>query len=465
MTNRKQELALAAAFLPVELALAKWKELVAISSIEDFEHSVTRALPLVYLNCKEGLTGNELLKLKGSYRHSWARNTEMFMQLQPVLRKLQDEGIDYRLLKGGAINMLSGPPGARIMGDIDLLINKSDLILLQNLLIDLGFKRMFSYRCEHISSKVKRLELNFVNEDSLEIDIHVAQERNSRRLFEIMMKSRPEVQEFSGISVKMPEDCLLIAHSLIHGHQNVQDEDESQMIMDIYQLLNQSNAEKTFLSTNRLGIFPLLENYFSTISRIELPGNLANTYKKQFSPKKLHTLQNCLYVVSNGTRSLYRAIWYRSPNLKNVWRILKAQKINKFLYLLWVYTGMLRPLEYQIIRRFNGFTATNPQNTLSQTLRLNQTSEWSNDWRFGFSRDPYKQSMKIKAVSNGFMNQSFLVFMNGKLLTVSENSITGELTLELRELSEWNEISFRLPFSGCKICSKALKNMTIELLD
>jgi hypothetical protein len=186
MTNRKQELALAAALLPVELALAKWKELVAISSIEDFEHSVTRALPLVYLNCKEELTGNDLLKLRGSYRHSWARNTEMFMQLKPVLRKLQDNEVDYRLLKGGALNMLAGPPGARIMGDIDLLVNKSDLHLLQKLLIDLGFKRMFSYGCEHMTSKAKSLELNFVNEDSLEIDIHIAQERNSRRLFEII---------------------------------------------------------------------------------------------------------------------------------------------------------------------------------------------------------------------------------------------------------------------------------------
>jgi hypothetical protein len=465
MTNRKQELALAAALLPVELALVKWKELVAISSIEDFEHSVTRALPLVYLNCKEELTGNDLLKLKGSYRHSWARNTEMFMQLQPVLRKLQDEGVDYRLLKGGALNILAGPPGARIMGDIDLLINKSDLNLLQNLLIGLDFKRMFSYGCEHKSSKAKRLELNFVNEDSLEIDIHIAQERSSRRLFEIMMKSRPEVREFSGISVKMPEDCQLIAHSLIHGHQNVQDEDESQMIMDIYQLLNQRNAEKTFQLTNRLGIFPLLENYFTTISRIQLPGNFTNLYKKQFSLKKHHLLQDRLYSALNGSRSLFRAIWYRTPNLTNIWRILRSQKVNKILYLLWAYTGMLRPLEYQIIRQFNGFTKYNPQSIHARNLTLNQTSEWSNDWRFGFSRDMQKQSMRIRALSNGFVNQSFLVFMNGKLITVTENSIDGEFILELRELRDWNEISFRLPFSGCKICSQSLRDITLEILD
>jgi hypothetical protein len=126
---------------------------------------------------------------------------------------------------------------------------------------------------------------------------------------------------------------------------------------------------------------------------------------------------------------------------------------------------MLRPLEYQIIRRFNGFTEINPQSIRARTLRPNQTSEWSNDWRFGFSRDMHEQSMRIKVVSNGFVNQSFLVFINGKLCTVTENSITGELTLVLRELREWNEISFRLPFSGCKICSKSLKNMTLEIMD
>lgn len=465
MTNRKQELALAAALLPVDHALVKWKELVAISTIEDFDHSVTRALPLVYLNCKEELAGNELLKLRGSYRHTWARNTEMFMQLQPLLRKLQEQGVSYRLLKGGAINLLAGPPGARIMGDIDLLINKSDLSLLQHILIDLGFKRMFSYGCEHVSSKAEKLEHNFVNAESLEIDIHVAQERHPRRLFENMMKIKPEIKEFSGISVQIPQDYFLVAHSLIHGHLNVQDEDESQMVMDVYQLLNEKNIDKSLQLASRLGIFPLFENYFSTISKIGLTSDFTNAKKMQFSRKKLNVLQDHLYSVSNGSRSLLRAVWHRAPNLKNIWRILRTQKKNKILYLLWTYTGMLRPLEYQIIKKCNGFTDRNQQRTNMRTLFLNQTSEWTNDWRFGFSWDTQKQSMRIKAISNGFTNQSFLVFLNGKLVAVTENSSAGELTLELWGLREWNEISFRLPFSGCKICSMSLKTLTLEILD
>jgi hypothetical protein len=465
MTNRKQELVLAAALLPVEHALVKWKELVAISSIEDFDHSVTRALPLVYLNCREELTGNELLKLRGSYRHSWARNTEMFMQLRPLLRKLQEVGVDYRLLKGGALNLLAGPPGARIMGDIDLLINKSDLRLFQHILIDLGFKRMFSHGCKHVSSKAVKLEHNFINAESLEIDIHVAQERHPRKLFENMMKIRPEIKEFSGISVQVPDDHLLIAHSLIHGHQNVQDEDESQMIMDIYQLLNVKNINKSLQLVDRLGMSSLFENYFTTISRIGLPKDFSATDKVQFSRNKLSSLQDDLYSVSNGARNLFRAVWYRTPNLTNVWRILKTQKVNKILYLFWTYTGMLRPLEYHIIRKLNGFTDRNQQSISTKTLLLNQTSEWSNDWRFGFSWDTQKQSMRIKAISNGFTNQSFLVFMNGKLIAVTKNSSTGELILELRELREWNEIAFRLPFSGCRICSKSLKTLILEILD
>ena len=157
MTNHKQELALGAALLPTDLAMVKWRELVTMTRIEEFEHSVTRTLPNVYLNCKEEISGNQLLKLKGSYRHSWARNTELFIQLKPVLKKLAEDGLDYRLLKGGAINILIGPPGARIMGDIDLLIDKSDLHQLQDILMELGFRRMFSSRCKHQNKRIENL--------------------------------------------------------------------------------------------------------------------------------------------------------------------------------------------------------------------------------------------------------------------------------------------------------------------
>ena len=465
MTNHKQELALGAALLPTDLAMTKWRELVSMSKIEEFEHSVTRTLPIVYLNCKEEISGNQLLKLKGSYRHSWARNTELFMQLKPVLKKLAEEGLDYRLLKGGAINMLIGPPGARIMGDIDLLIDKSDLHQLQDILMELGFRRMFSFHCKHQNKRTENLELNFIYNNSLEIDIHIVQERQSRRLFEKMMKNAPLIKEFSGIPVRIPSKELLIAHSLIHGSLNVQEEDESQMIMDVYTLLDSQNVENSLQIGDNLGIYSLFEKYFKTISRIGLANSFRETFKKQPILRFGNSIRKSIYSGINNVRNLGRAIWYRAPNFQNISKIFRAQKINRAVYVLWVYTGMLRPLELQIIKRLGGFTHENLQNVGMKTSVFNDASEWSGDWRFGFSGVSESSGLSLKIVSDGFINQSFLVFLNGKLIGVTESSSTGEITFELRELRSWNEISFRLPFSGCKTCSKSMKNCTIERLN
>jgi hypothetical protein len=464
MINLKQELALGAALLPTELALKKWQELASITTVEELEHSVTRTLPKVYLNCKDEISGNQLLKLKGSYRHSWAKNIELFMQLKPVLKTLQEEAIDYRLLKGGAINMLIGPPGTRIMGDIDLLIDKKDLHKLRHILMKLGFRQMFSLKCKHVNRRAQKLELNFVNSGSLEIDIHIVQERKPRRLFQIMMKSSPVVKNFSGISVLIPNKEQLISHSLIHGHLNFQDEDESQTIMDVYTLLDSQNIENALQLADYLGISSLFEDYFKNIANIGLLNDLKGSFKKRRITAIANSMKDNYYVAYNGARIIMRAIWYSTPSLRNFLRILRTQKVNRILYLLWVYTGMLRPLEFQIIKRLKGFTGENQQHLGVKTLRLNSASQWSNDWRFGFSVDSQLSKIKVKVVSVGLTNQSFLVFLNGKLIRVTESTNSGEIILELSELRPWNEISFRLPFSGCNICSDSMKTCTLEVL-
>jgi hypothetical protein len=125
---------------------------------------------------------------------------------------------------------------------------------------------------------------------------------------------------------------------------------------------------------------------------------------------------------------------------------------------------MLRPLEYQIINRLNGFANENEKNASSEIWQLNAASQWSNDWRFGFSAELQATNLKIRAKSDGFINQSFLIFLNGRLIGVTESTNSGEWISEVRNLRPWNEISFRLPFSGCKICSKSMKTCTLEIL-
>ena len=162
MTSTKQDLALSAALLPADHGILMWQTLREQSTVEDLDHTVTRVLPYVYENCKELLVGNDLLKLRGSRRHTWAKNTEFYMQFKPVLQELHKNGIDYRILKGGAINLLIGPPGFRIMGDIDLLVRKKDLSKVRKLFESVGFKPKFSFGCKHNNFALKNNKQLFV---------------------------------------------------------------------------------------------------------------------------------------------------------------------------------------------------------------------------------------------------------------------------------------------------------------
>ena len=279
-----------------------------------------------------------------------------------------------------------------------------------------------------------------------------------------MMNSSPVIHEFSGIPVKLPKKEHLICHALIHGGLNVQDEDESQAIMDVYTLLNSRNFEKTRQLVEKLCIYSLFEEYLSTIERIGLPSIFEGKFKRQRITAITNSVAGTCYSLNNDVRNIVHAIWYRTPSLRNFVKISKTQKVNKILYLLWVYTGMLRPLESQIINRLKGFVDENEKNASSEICQLNTASQWSNDWRFGFSSELQATNLRIKAQSAGFINQSFLIFLNGKLIGVTESTYSGEWILEVRDLRTWNEISFRLPFSGCKICSKSMKTCTLEIL-
>jgi hypothetical protein len=150
----------------LQQAKIKWEELRNLSTIEELDHSVTRILPSVHRNLKDFLTGDDLLKLRGSSKHTWAKNSEFLNQLKPLVETLNYNAIDYRVLKGGAINLLYRPGNFRIMGDIDLLISQRDLGRVRNLLEQCDFKPKFSYRCLHNDKAIKKLELDYANEGS-----------------------------------------------------------------------------------------------------------------------------------------------------------------------------------------------------------------------------------------------------------------------------------------------------------
>jgi hypothetical protein len=457
MIDRRQELALKAALDPKDDAVIAWNDLRRISTIEELDHSVTRILPTVYQNIKETLSGDDLLKLKGAARHTWAKNTEFLHQLKNVILELDSDSTNYRVLKGGAINLLFSPPNFRIMGDIDLLISKKDIVQTREALARAGFKPKYAYACPHNNELTGSAELNFINDSSLEIDIHIAEERVESALFKQILKLSPNLVVFSSVEFKIPPIEFLIIHSIIHGQQGVESEDQAQTVLDVGLLLSSANLDCLKRAFVKLNLVDSYNRYLELRkSQMGETDDSVETAKMALRPSRIRTF-NLVGKTYRLLSALTKAIKYRTPRFRDLHKIWQQKNHKRILYIFWLYTGLIRQIESLVIRKYSGFIPKGnfPPNTIFPG------SQFSNDWRFWVINDSLSQRLVIQLDSGAFLNQSFLIFNNGNLAAVTERSSAGRYILVLKNVSYSNEISLRLPFSGCKECAQALFDLKI----
>jgi hypothetical protein len=458
MIDRRQALALKAALDPKDDAVIAWNNLRRISTVEELDHSVTRILPTVYQNIKETLSGDDLLKLKGAARHTWAKNTEFLHQLKNVILELDSDSTNYRVLKGGAINLLFSPPNFRIMGDIDLLISKKDIVQTREALARAGFKPKYAFACPHNKELIDSPELNFINDSSLEIDIHIAEERAESALFRQMLRLTPNLVVFSSVEFKIPPIELLIIHSIIHGQLGVESEDQAQTMLDVGLLLRSANLNRLKRAFVKLNLASSFNRYLEI--RISLMGendDIVNSAKITLRPSRFRTF-NLPGKTYRLLSMLTKAIKYRTPRFRDLCKIWRQKNQNRMFYLFWLYTGLIRQIEFIVMRKYSGFIPKEnfPPNTIFPG------SQWSNDWRFWAIGDSQSERTVIQLNSGAFYDQSFLIFSNGKLAAVTERNREGKYLLVLKNFCSPSEISIRLPFSGCKDCARALEDLKIQ---
>ena len=189
MLNRFEILALKAATSEKEEASSSWNELMSELSFDEIESSIARILPSIFsnLDSSKQATILEYNRLKGSYKHTWAKNSAFIHKITPLVEKLKDAKIHYVVLKGGALNFINESTGNRIgdriMGDVDILIRKKDFALIQEILRNLGYVQKFSAMCTHNKMRSKISDVDFINNDGTEIDIHILESRFPNNLF------------------------------------------------------------------------------------------------------------------------------------------------------------------------------------------------------------------------------------------------------------------------------------------
>lgn len=473
--SRQQELALCSALLPTDRAGEKWNELLSLTPVEELDASITRILPAIYQNLRGAPALESVAKLKGSHLFTWAKNTEFITNIKPLLEALADTEVDYRILKGGAINFLLHSLGTRSMGDIDILVTRRSLAQFQLLLEQTGFRNKFTDKCPHIDPENSNLELNYINDSNIEIDLHVMEDRRPARLFELIMATPPRICDFMELKINIPSVELLILHSMYHGRMGIQSSDEIQSLLDLQRLLPFADRSELLRVGNTLHFNDMLGDYLDTIE--EVTGETSSIQISQVTrvwQRFKFTLSGIVTLLKRIKElpSIRRA---RVVNMRDVTKIARRFPGHRFTYAFWLLSGKLRPLERFLYKRQGGFLdlpkmlmVLNSDNEYStknthNRIQFSPYASPSQDWRFSFTLPRDTNRVTISMTSRSFGDQSFLIFINGLLGGVTDRNQLGTHRLEVFKPAEKLEISLRLPANGCEICALKLGDLVLQV--
>jgi hypothetical protein len=144
------------------------------AKIDDWPRVIWRAeqyrtLPLLFAHLEASGGLSQAPAAVGTYLRNWValsrvRSLAQFQQLARVVRGLQEEHIDYFLLKGSGLALYYPDPLSRPMQDLDFIVRPDDAMRVQQLLFRLGFRHgIWDSKSEMFTPTVARITPNLVS--------------------------------------------------------------------------------------------------------------------------------------------------------------------------------------------------------------------------------------------------------------------------------------------------------------
>lgn len=473
--DRELELAIKSAILHQDQAQSAWSELMDIVNFENLGHSAQRILPRIFKNLEDSAEIPFYEKLKGAYKYNWVKNNRLLVPFLPIILEMNSKEIQYRLLKGAALNLMSKSPGERVMGDIDLLIETRDLNELIRILEFQGYVKKYDTKCPNALSEIIEHEICYISPKNFEVDIHLAEKSYPKLLFQKMMQTKPLIENFHNVQVYLPSRELLLLHSAFHGHQAVAETDLTQTYVDISQLMVGINFKELESITNKLGIYEILNKLLNTLN------NLTNQNLKVRKKNRINIW---------NTNYLKWIIYHKMPIISDFKQIMQTRRIHqkeikiiqkkfvgrKYLYLIWVKFGKPRPLESVFNRVLGGFLPLPSDFMRSGETKLvfdsiqatwitaNNASREAHDWRFKVKHPKNSSITAIELSAEGFKHWNWLVFVNGKLQGTTMQNPNGSYGISISDHLKYFEISLRSPSHVCQLCEHGLSDLALRVI-
>jgi hypothetical protein len=472
-SSKEIDLALEAAILPQPNSILAWEKLLKLVEFEDLNNSILRIAPSIYKNLASNTNVSSYEKLKGSYRYNWAKNSKMFTGIYPVLKNLNQKNINYRLLKGAAINLLHNSIGIRVMGDFDLLIHVSDLVVVQEILYRNNFSLKYFTTCQNAPNGFMGTELTFINSNNVEIDLHIAERAYPQLLFRAMLRDSPRKDKFLDTLVLTPSYELTLIHAALHGSQGVGSTDEIQSVLDCAQLVKYVDINKLAKMNKKLDTDYIVYMYLKKVISIS---NTQINLKKITKILIISKINGYIFKIKNHfleSSQLYNTIMLRRINKEELFYVLRNFNGKKLLYFLWLKYGQLRPIESIVYKLFNGFLGapkieiqfgsylTWPKKDEKSWINFSDCPIEANDWRFKLINSNSREKHLIQLYSESFRNWNWVVFLNGKLIGTTPKNSDGVYSIFVESNSKHLEFSLRSPMHVCRLCCHSLEDLSL----
>jgi hypothetical protein len=437
------DFALKSALPDSRTALDYWNQANQILPLEDWPGEISRLASCFYDNHGKYLQLTNSSLLKGIYKSNWARNSLALAALIPVVQRFEDLGVEYRLIKGGAIILYINSIGARRMGDLDLVIERGSREVAQQVLNESGFAPRYPGDRRGKANEI------WENSKGVVLDLHYV---NRFHNFHCVFEGSIE-KNYMGNSFKLPnlETSILIA--AIHGKAKHSNGDFLQSAWDISMLLKLANEKALVDLANKYGAQNELQQFINHLKKLEcFPED------RNFSTLRISVFGIFKERLFALVRSLLVTPKPKVLNISNFrfqYFLTHRRELNDWYYIFWGMFGMIRPIERVFTSR-KGLLARNrkieSRDHLAVFIKSNQfhNAEVGFELRHIFANElrvliqkPDLKRMKLDLVFDLERPSPRMLFINGISHGHIAPSLGNKYGFELEGGENRIELSFR----------------------
>lgn len=465
--------ALGAATADPVVGARQWRALMAAVAFDEIDEAAQRIMPAIFANLRDQPDLPERDRMRGAFKFHWSRTTELLHGVRPVLADLAAEGVDHRLLKGAAVQVVCGRIGARAMGDVDLLVSAADADRVSELLVRNGFRRSRVAVCAGHSDAEHHAALTF-NSGDVHVDVHLAEFKEPVRLLSMMLAAPARRVRAAGTVLALPPAELLLLHAAVHGRLASGPTDFAQAVVDVAMLTAHVDPTRLVAAAARTGTTADLVD-LDAAARAAGAAPLGVTVPVGARvAARLDALAGTAAKAAIASSSVTRRMRDRQRGPAATAAVAHGFGGDRRAYAAWLRSGQFAVAERAAVRVRGGFLHE-PSGVLAlgasvrpfagatvPGLVASSVAGDTLDWRFRVRLPGPSRWLRMTLDAPSLDRLDVVVFRNGVPLTHVFAGDAASRVVTMRDVPAGNEFSLRALWRVCRRCYAGLDDLAVR---